>query len=89
MPRCSARTCPKPDVDAGCPNVGAAAVLLLGLESGAGVLLVEAQSLPPEVQVELVAGAAASACVGLLASKLKLGVLEFTEADVGACSTGV
>lgn len=72
--------CPKlpaePNAGADCPKAGAAAVLLLEPKLNAGVLLGEALVLPPKLKVEVLAGAAAGAGVGLLEPKAKPGVLE-------------
>ena len=72
--------CPKlpaePNAGADCPKAGAAPVLLLEPKLNAGVLLGKALVFPPKLKVEVLAGAAAGAGVGLLEPKAKPGVLE-------------
>ena len=81
---CPPKTPPEPNAGADFPKAGAAAVLLLDPKlKGVDVLLGDAPLLPPKLKVELVTGAAAGACAGLLALKPKLGVLEAPKPKVG------
>lgn len=64
----------EPNAGADCPNVDAAAVLLLEPKLNAGMLLGAVLLLPPKLKVELLAGAAVGACAALLLPKAKLGV---------------
>lgn len=75
---------PKPPVEpnagADCPNAGAGAVLLPEPKLNAGALLAAVLLLPPKLNVDLLVGAAAGTCEGLLVPKAKLGAVLAAEA---------